>query len=154
MELVNRRILHNDQSTLGLLYINSKPFCFVIEDEPRTKKVKGETRIPAGRYKLGLQMAETPLTIEYRKKFPWFKHHIELMDVPNFTGIYIHVGNYEHDTDGCQIIGLDATITPEGNFANMRSTSAFTALYQELYSLLAKGANIHYNIIDHDHETF
>lgn len=147
MDIVNKRAYGTNESTLGVLIVDGKPFGFVIEDEHRDVKVKGETRIPAGRYKLGLQMDQTPLTERYQKKYSWFKKHIELKDVPNFTGVYIHVGNFESDTAGCQVIGKKAHIHPTG-FSNSESVKCFKELYELVYPLLERGENVYYTIID------
>jgi hypothetical protein len=147
MEIINKRAYATNECTLGILIIDNKPFGFVIEDEPRIVKVKGETRISAGRYKLGLQMALTPLTEKYKEKYPWFKHHIELMNVPNFTGVYIHIGNFESDTMGCQIIGKSAHIHPKG-FSNSESVKCYKEFYEKVYPLLSANKQVFYTIID------
>lgn len=66
-----------------------------------------------------------------------------------FTGIYIHIGNYESDTAGCQCIGTAAGIK-DGNFIVQNSTILYKALYIELLAMLEKGENITYEIIDND----
>ena len=148
-KLTNIRVASTNDSTLGILYIDNVPQGFVIEDEHREVKVKGETRIPAGAYKLGIRKDITPMTQKYRDKYYWFDKHIELLDVPNFTGVYIHIGNFENNTEGCQIIGFDAS-TSRGEFRNKQSTLMFKMLYEKLYPLLENGANIYYEIIDRD----
>lgn len=143
----NKRVSNTDNSSLGILHLNKKPFGFVIEDEPRVTKVVGETRIPAGKYKLVIQKASTPKTLEYRAKYPWFKNHIELQNVPNFTGIYVHVGNRQADTMGCQVIGIDAT-TVNGEFENKNSTVLFKEWYEAVYPALEKELNIFWEVTD------
>lgn len=145
-QLVNKRVAANDDSTLGILYIDSEPFAFVIEDEFREKKVPGETRIPDGTYFLGLRKQLTPLTKKYLARYPWFKYHIEVLDVPNFTGIYFHVGNTEKDTAGCQIIGYQAGFQ-NGNYRNYNSLAAFKDFYEKIYPVLEKGYKIPYTIV-------
>lgn len=146
MEIVNKRVAETKDSTLGVLFVDNKPFGFVIEDEQREVKIKGETRILAGKYKLAIKKEKTPLTLKYQKKYDWFKYHIELLDVPNFSSIYIHIGNFEYDTDGCQIIGEQAYIA-KGNFANKYSTKCFKRFYELVYPLLEKEEEIYYEII-------
>ena len=145
MEILNKRAYATRKSTLGCLVVDGEPFGFVIEDEPREVKVKGHTRVPAKRYKLGLRMDDTPLTIRYREKYKWFKHHIELLNVPNFTSIYIHVGNFESDTEGCQVIGMNAHIHNTG-FRNSQSLICYKKLYEIVYPLLAAGKPVYYTI--------
>ena len=59
MELEVVRISSQEDSTSGILFdvVNSKRkfLCYTLEDEQRDVKVWGETRIPAGRYKLSLR---------------------------------------------------------------------------------------------------
>lgn len=108
MNLLLQRFSDNGKSTLGLLIHKEemKFLNFVLEDEFRSEKVKGETRIPAGYYELKIRKDDTPLTLRHRQYYgTWFKYHIEVSNVPNFTGIYIHAGNDETDTDGCLLIG-------------------------------------------------
>ena len=52
------RFSSQNESSLGLLFDvteGRKFLCFTLEDEARKVKVSGETRIPAGTYKLGLR---------------------------------------------------------------------------------------------------
>ena len=144
---LNKRVANTNDSTLGILFHNEIPIGFVVEDEPRAVKVIGETRIPAGKYKLSIRKLKTPMTIKYRNKYKWFKNHIELEKVPGFTGIYVHIGNTEKDTMGCQIIGLDASIAL-GHFVNMRSTLLFQEWYNDVYFALESGLTIYWEITD------
>lgn len=144
---INKRVANTNNSTLGILYLNTTPIGFVIEDEPRVTKVVGETRIPAGKYKLAINKTITPKTSEYRAKYPWFEYHIELQNVPGFTNVYVHVGNTEKDTMGCQVIGLDAT-TVNGEFVNMRSGALFAEWYKEVYHALELGFTVYWEVKD------
>lgn len=134
-------------STLGILKFDDKPFGFVIEDEKRVVKVKGETRIPAGTYRLVLRKELTPLTKKYRKRFGWFEYHIELENVPDFKYVYVHVGNSADDTAACQVIGEDASIK-DFNYINKYSVNMFKEFYQTVYPALKSGVEIMYEVID------
>lgn len=118
------RLFDTGDETIGAMYVNGKFFCYTLEDERRDVKVKGETRIPEGVYKLGIQETVTPLTTSYRSRYDFFTNHLHVKDVPNFTGIYIHVGNTDEDTAGCILVGKSATTT------SLRSS---TVAYKELY---------------------
>jgi hypothetical protein len=120
---------------------------FIIEDEPRDVKVQNETRIPAGKYRLKINKLYTPLTLKYKAKYPWFKYHIELENVPKFTGIYVHVGNKESETAGCQLINKDLTII-DNEFVGKFSTDLFKEWYEVTYSGLEKGFELYWQIID------
>lgn len=108
MNLILQRFSDNTKSSLGLLlHKETKKFLnYTLEDEFRAVKVKGETRIPAGYYELKIRKEETPLTVKHRTAYgQWFKFHIEVTNVPNFQGIYLHAGNDDDDTDGCILGG-------------------------------------------------
>lgn len=145
--IVNKRVDHTEETTLGIMKIGHKPIGFVIEDEPRAVKVKGETRIPAGSYKFGIRKVDSPLTLRYRERFDWFKYHIELLDVPGFDYVYVHVGNDEGDTDACQVIGYNAHVR-NFDYVNSQSVDMYKDFYDLVYPLLEKGNEVIYKIID------
>jgi len=147
MKVENKRVAHTEKSTLGILSINDKIVGFVLEDEPREVKIKGQTRIPAGEYEIKFRKSLTPLTAKYRKKFDWFTYHLELQNVPNFTGIYIHIGNYETDTDGCQLVGKGASIH-FNNYMILNSTVMFRKIYKIISDELKKGNRVTYKIVN------
>lgn len=104
--------------------------CATIEDEHRSNKVPGETRIPAGRYEILLR-EEGSLTQKYFRKFPdMHKGMLWLQDVPGFDWIYIHIGNTDRDSEGCILVGniLDCQ---EGTVGRSVKT------YQDIYPLIA-----------------
>lgn len=138
MTLELLRFNDNKESTIGLLFLNGTFFCYTLEDEHRDVKVRGETRIPEGTYKLGLRKEDTPLTLSYRKKHPFFKHHIEVLNVPNFSGIYIHPGNNDAHTDGCILTGNIVYNNRKEKGMLGDSVSAWKELYEILYPHLEK----------------
>ena len=147
MNWLLQRYSDDSNSTLGLLFRDRYSgynrhldfFCHVLEDEFRKKKVKGETRIPAGRYELKILKAETPLTLKHRKNYgDWFRFHIEVTNVPGFTGIYFHSGNTDKHTDGCLLPGFGNELV-SGMQKVTHSRLATKALYDELYPYLDKG---------------
>jgi hypothetical protein len=104
-----QRYSDNGDDTLGLMFsgeeYNLSLAGYTLEDEKRIVKVKGETRIPAGKYELKLRKVDSPLTLKYRNRFHWFTYHIQIMEVPNFNYVYVHIGNNDEDTDACVLIG-------------------------------------------------
>lgn len=58
-------------------------------------KVKGQTSIPAGRYRVGLR--DSP---------KHGKDALTLLNVPGFQFIDVHAGNSSADTEGCLLVGL------------------------------------------------
>lgn len=102
MELILQRLPSYRQTTLGYLFHNGDLECRTLEDQDREVpgrpvkewKVKGETAIPAGRYRLAL--------VDSPKFGP---DTITLLDVPGFEYVRIHSGEDKDDTDGCIIVG-------------------------------------------------
>lgn len=99
----------DEGATLGSLYVNDVWSCWTLEDamrEPvlspashmdawvRSWKVPKQTAIPQGRYQVGLTLSN-----RFGIVLP------ELLNVPGFTGIRIHAGNTQADTEGCLLVG-------------------------------------------------
>jgi hypothetical protein len=134
------RFYDDGKSTSGLLFIDDKFECYTIEDQHRDVKVKGDTRIPNGTYKLDLRIEGTHHT-DYKKKFP--KEHIgmlHVLDVPGFEYILIHIGNTEADTAGCLLVGNQ--INKEGKLID--STGAYLSLYKKVAPKIKEGVTIQY----------
>ena len=59
MKLIVLRFSSEADSTHGLLFehtgVGKKFLCYTLEDERRALKVRGETRVPAGTYKIELR---------------------------------------------------------------------------------------------------
>lgn len=153
--LILQRIYDNGDTTVGTL-VHSTPdkvklLAWTTEDEYRAKKVAKETRIPAGKYKLGIMQTVTPLTEKYRadkRLQPWFDKHIEITNVPNYKGVYIHLGNNDEHTDGCLLIGdqvfnPDVTKDPLG-----LSVQAYKRFYIQWYPILKEGHTVWLTILD------
>lgn len=90
------RNIYTPVNTIGDLLIDHSVFCHTLEDVVRPNgsvKVPGETAIPAGRYMVVLSRSN-----RFKRVMP------ELLDVPNFSGIRIHGGNTDKDTEGCIIV--------------------------------------------------
>lgn len=144
MDFLLQRFSDNRDSTLGLMLKKMTGYRtvfqgYTLEDEFRQSKVSKETRIPAGKYDLVIQKNDTPKTIQYRAKYPWFKRHIMLNNVPGFTGIYIHIGNDDGDTDGCILMGDNADNNVLGPGSVSNSTACFRRFYESVYPALESG---------------
>lgn len=155
MNYILQRYSDNRESTLGILFKESPVgtyfLGYTLEDEFREVKVKGETRIPAGKYEIVINKVNTPLTKRYQDKYSWFKYHLMLKDVPNFQGIYIHIGNRGDDSDGCILVGDSANNNRIGNGEISQSTACFIRLYSELYDYLEAGKKAFITIRDEKH---
>lgn len=139
MELKLKRINSNTNDTIGLFYINDKFECFTLEDEKREVKVKGKTRIPAGRYKVELR-TEGGLTKRYAANFPkMHKGMLWLRNVPDFQYIYLHVGNKHTDTDGCPLLGDTLINNLNGNGFVGESRKAYQRVYPKIADVISAG---------------
>jgi len=136
MKLDLYRFSAGKEDTLGLMFIDCNFECFTLEDEYRSVKVKGETRIPAGTYSVKFREIETGKTIRYKNKFAWFTWHLELQDVPNFKYIYIHLGNDSDDTEGCILLGKSSNNIMNSN--NQRTIGTSTAAFEIFYKKVQK----------------
>lgn len=153
-EYILQRISDNRESTVGALFkITTTPVLqgYTLEDEYRESKVKGETRIPEGRYEVISNKAETPLTVKYRKRYSWFTFHLMLKDVPGFQGIYIHIGNKGEDTDGCILVGDTVNNNRQTGGEVTQSTGCFIRLYNDMNSILDGKGKIFITIRDEKH---
>ncbi len=150
MELTLRRFYSQPDYTISYLSFNDGGFkqfvCFALEDEFRIVKVKKETRIPAGQYKMDLR-TEGGLTKKYGAKYPeMHQGMIWLRKVPGFKYIYIHVGNTDKDTEGCIVVGDYNSVIP-----HKVSSSAKT--YKRIYPMISaaiKCGPVYITIIDDD----
>jgi len=140
-----QRYSDNKDSTLGLLFevVKRSPgedyprfFCYALEDQYQAVKVMKETRIPAGIYNVDIQKNITPKTEQYREKYPWFRNHIEIKNVKDFVGVYIHIGNTDEDTDACLLLGDSADNNQITSGSIVNSTSAFKRFYESVYGSL------------------
>jgi hypothetical protein len=119
--------------TIGKLSIDGIYFCDVLEDTVRVPfvKIPGETAIPYGTY---------IVTITYSDKFQ--REMPLLNDVPEYTGIRIHSGNTEADTEGCLLVGENKVV---GKVINSKIT--FDKLYPILKETFDKGEEITIEIV-------
>ena len=148
MELTLYRKWKKDTYTIGILYVNGKRFCETLEDRDRglyqgmdeewirEKKVYGETCVPYGRYRITLHR-KSP---KYSKKKAFQKidgYMPCLLNVPGFSGILIHPGNWPKDSCGCILVGENKV---KGGVAN--STVWFWRLYDLMKAADEKGEEI------------
>lgn len=143
------RYLDDGQTTLGLLFLDNRFFAYTLEDTHRDTKVAGSTRVPSGTYPLELNKNLTDLTKTYRNRFPWFDYHVELMNIPNFSRVYIHIGNTHKDTEGCILIA-DGVNAADPQKMVSHSRLAFERFYKTIHPLLSEGKPLSIQILDED----
>jgi hypothetical protein len=138
MNLTVKRYKHDKDFTCGKLFIDGEFECYTLEDEHREVKVKHETRIPEGKYKVELRTFGGHHE-RYSKKFDFHKGMLWVKDVPNFTDILIHIGNSDDDTSGCLLVGLDID-NIKGLLFN--STGAYTRMYKKVLAAIERGEEV------------
>jgi hypothetical protein len=141
-ELTLQRYSQDDDSTLGILYLDGVFQCYTLEDEEREIKVAGETRIPEGTYDIKLR-TEGGLTQKYAKKFPdMHKGMLWLQDVPNFEWVYIHLGNTDEHTEGCILVGNQVNNNKVDEAFLGDSKRAYKKLYPKLVDIIESGEQL------------
>ena len=137
MKLEVLRISSGPDSTSGIMFIvdeDERSFvCYTLEDEHRNEKKYGETRIPAGTYKIKLR-TEGGYHQKYSKRFPSIhRGMLHITDVPNFEYILIHCGNTDEHTAGCLLVG-DSQENNQlvGNGFIGKSTQAYKRIYPRI----------------------
>tara|TARA_R110000822_G_scaffold302649_2_gene427011 strand:- start:73725 stop:74171 length:447 start_codon:yes stop_codon:yes gene_type:complete len=140
MEIEVIRYNSSDDYTDGLLFIDGKFQCYTLEDEERTQKVWGETRIPNGVYNINLR-TEGGFHQRYKNKFEktFHKGMLHLEDVPNFEYILIHIGNDDDDTAGCILVG--STADKDIGFVGA-SKKAYMDLYPQIAQAIEDGREV------------
>jgi hypothetical protein len=116
MQITVKRLHKTDTSTIGELLIDGLFQCYTLEDTERPVKIKGETAIPKGTYKVIINESN-----RFKRLLPL------LIDVPNFEGVRIHSGNSNHDTEGCILVGQSRNKNYIG-----QSRKAFDKLFKKM----------------------
>jgi hypothetical protein len=116
MKLLLKRIHRTESSTIGELYVDGVFECYTLEDIERDVKIKSETAISKGTYKIIVTMSN-----RFKRLLPL------LMNVPDFQGVRIHAGNTNHDTEGCILVGQ----TRSKDFIG-KSRKAFDILFKKM----------------------
>tara|TARA_B100000902_G_scaffold261213_1_gene247490 strand:+ start:1194 stop:1796 length:603 start_codon:yes stop_codon:yes gene_type:complete len=150
------RVSSGKDSTSGMLFEvdnNTRTFlAYTLEDEQRDVKVWGETRIPAGTYKLKLRK-EGGFHTRYLGKYgdTFHKGMIHVQDVPGFEYILWHTGNTDEHTAGCLILGNTQTnnrIAKDGFIGS--SVDAYKFVYPRVAAAIESGLDVEVTYIDYD----
>ena len=148
MKLTLRRIAKRPKYTIGKLYIDGQYFCDTIEDTDRNLdysmpvdvikqvKVPKQTAIPIGTYEMSMNVISP--TYSKKKSFAWCKGVMpRLLNVPGWSGVLIHTGNTQDDSEGCIIVGENKVV---GKVINSMVT--FKRLWPVLYEHRHEGITI------------
>ncbi|GJH29296.1 DUF5675 family protein [Caballeronia novacaledonica] len=135
-----RRTVKSALSTEGFLELDGVFQCYTLEPTYREKpgipvsvwKIMGKTAIPVGSY---------PVEVTF---FSQAKYYSPILsDVPGFTGIRIHIGNFPNDTDGCILVGTKLGVDKVVN-----SKIAFDALMQEFDGARQNNEGVQITVMD------
>lgn len=132
------RVARGKQSTLSHLYINGHFCCYLLEDALREEKIAGKTAIPAGTYRLRLNPL-AGMNVRYRGRYP--KLHrgmVELAGIPDFSLVFIHIGNTHLDTAGCPLTGSYWQLV-DGDYRVIHSAAAYKLAYAALVQQIDRG---------------
>lgn len=115
MNFILQRDAYLADGIFGELFIEGtdSPFCVTLE---HAYNYKGEyvPKIPPGNYECR------------RRQSPKFSREVfEVCSVPNHTDIEIHFGNYNHDSDGCILLGKSVQFMDSGARAISFSRNTF-----------------------------
>jgi hypothetical protein len=144
MELLLKRNTFTPKSTIGSLFVDDVPQCYLLEDTDRgltstmslpqikALKIFGETAIPYGRYRIIITKSE-----RFSKKAGHDVFLPQLLNVPGFEGIRIHPGNKPEDSEGCQLPGTEKHTNEVRN-----SRTAFVKLETKINDALKAGEEV------------
>jgi hypothetical protein len=138
-----RRFAHLKEATIGALDVDGAFECFTLEDQWQRVKIPGETRIPAGVYKLRLRTGGS-LHKKFKARYPEHRGMLELVDVPGFTAILLHPGNTEAQSAGCLLVGDGAIVA--GELTN--SVQAYRRLYTKVVQRMLAGEEVAIEVVD------
>ena len=137
--------------TLGSLFINDKFFCYTLEDVDRklkstdaeefvrAHKVKANTAIPSGEYRMILSMSN-----RFKRIMP------EVLNVKGFQGIRFHGGNTHHDSEGCILVAKQRNVNKPSSWQGIKNWvfgSQEKQLVAEMQKALGKGEKIDLSIV-------
>ena len=141
------RYLSDGDTTLSKISIDGEFQCNGLEDEYREVKLKGETRIPSGEYKITLRTVGgfhgrylSAYGEDFHKGMLWVRN------VPGFEYILIHKGNTEKNTMGCLLLGK----ADEKAMAVWSSGDAYKAFYPKVRDALLAGKEVYIRYLDND----
>ena len=153
LELLLDRKYKKETYTIGNLYVDGEWFCNTLEDKDRGLKssmsleeinkikVYAETAIPAGRYKVTMDVVSPKYS-----RVKWYKDNFggrmpRLENVKGFSGVLIHPGTTAVDSAGCIIVGMNKK---KGNVLESRAT--FTKLWKILEQARKAGKTIYLTV--------
>ncbi|MBS1635305.1 MAG: hypothetical protein JST26_05235 [Bacteroidetes bacterium] len=130
-ELTIERKSSTNNCTMGYLIANDEVICYTLE-LPWADNLNNISCIPTGTYN-GI--------LRYDKADGW---RIQLENVPNRTGVQIHMGNYTSQIQGCVLVGTNANVN---NCSVQNSSDANSKLKNAFYGTSTPNSTPNKNII-------
>jgi len=142
MKILVKTIAKKPTYTISKMYIDGVYFCDTLEppvrtlidfnkdgdyDDPGEGKIKGDTAISAGTYKVALNIISPKYQLREPYKSVCGGKVPRLLNVYGFDGILIHIGNSSKDTEGCILIGENKVV---GQVIN--STETWKKFYNKI----------------------
>ena len=127
MRIKIERLTMTSTTTIGKMYLNGVYFGYTLEDVNRDVKIKHQTCIPAGLYKVVLSVSN-----RFKRLMPL------LLNVPNYSGVRIHGGNTHKNTSGCPMVARKI----------LNDNTIQGSLEKELTEILKKCDNIEIEIVN------
>lgn len=131
MQILVDSFFSDDTTTLSLVSVDGEFVCFGLEDPGQLTKIPGKTRIPEGTYQVSVR-THGGFHSRYANRYDWHMGMLQLMDVPGFTDILIHIGNTHKDTEGCLLVGQGCVTS--GAVSLVNSAVAYEKLYKKVIS--------------------
>jgi hypothetical protein len=129
MELVLNTYYQQPDATLGLMLVNGLAKYHTIERPYHKPRIPNASCIYAGRYEI-VPRTRSAKVDEYKRRFPWFRYHLQLKDVPDADYILIHIANFITDVEGCIGIAYGSDLYGKQLVDSMR---AFRELSLDVY---------------------
>ena len=154
MKLEVLRISSQEDSTSGVLFdvTGDREFlCYTLEDEQRDTKIAGETRVPAGTYRITYR-TEGGFHKKYSHRFQDIhRGMLWVRDVPGFEYILIHCGNTDEHTAGCLIVGdsQENNLILRDGFVG-KSVNSYKRIYPAIAKAIEQGEEVTITYIDYD----
>ncbi|HCN84430.1 MAG TPA: hypothetical protein DIT07_12535 [Sphingobacteriaceae bacterium] len=132
------RVAQGKNTTLSHLYIHGIFNCYLLEDFIRDIKIPGTTCIPTGSFNLKLNNT-AGMNSGYKIRYPdLHQGMVEISGIKTFDLVFVHIGNFNSDTDGCPLVGHYWNLV-NGDYQMCLSAFAYQMIYPKLLKEIRSG---------------
>lgn len=124
-----KRVHYTSSGIFSKLTVGDEHVFFTLEHGYPNKDWGYSAKVPKGEYtcKRGTHQ------LDFKKPFETF----EIKDVPGHTGILIHPGNFQSDSEGCVLIGKEMVLDyPARVIASRAAFKEFMDLQSDCYQFI------------------